>query len=78
MPTNGTGTISGTGGTAVRESAQSDAWGLTSWLGRQAVKTKPGEGIEIEGEGAEREPFSCGDQRKPSGELNGSRHEADT
>lgn len=66
MPTNGTGAISGTQGIAVRESAQSDAWGLTSWLGRQAVKTKPGEGIEIDGEGAEWEPFSCGDQRKTS------------
>lgn len=66
MLTSGTGTISGFGDIVVSESAQSYAWGFTSWLERQVVKTKPGEGIEIDGEGAGEEHLSCGDQRKPS------------
>lgn len=52
MPTNGAGTVLGTGRIAVSESDQFYACGgLTYWLGKQAVKTKPNEGIEIDCEG---------------------------
>ena len=52
VPTNGAGTVLGTGRTVVSESDQFYACGgLTCWLGKQAVKTKPSEGIEIDSEG---------------------------
>lgn len=34
-------------------------------FGETEVKTKPGDGTEIDGEGVDGGHFSCGDQRKP-------------
>lgn len=55
MLTNGIGTVSGTEGTAVSQLDQSWAQRAHVLMGktRQAVKTKPGEGIKIGSERAE-------------------------
>ena len=72
VPTNGAGTVLGTGRIAGSESDQFYACrGLTYWLGKQAVKTKPSEGIEIDSEGQK----LGGASPSLHSEVNPSRHE---